>query len=256
MIEAIAARLRQAELTRTPIAPIRTELGEKDIPAAYAIQGVNTRLRLAAGGKLRGRKVGLTSAAVQRQLGVDQPDIGMLFADMEIADGGTGGLATLIQPKIESEVAFVLARDLTRKGMTLDDVLKATDYVIPCLEIVDSRIADWKIGIVDTVADNASSARFVLGTTPRRPADVEFINCEMVLLEDGASRTTGKGAASLGNPVEAVRWLAEATADTDYPLRAGDVVLSGALGPMAPIKPGAHYVATIGGLGSVSARFA
>ena len=203
-----------------------------------------------------GRKVGLTSKAVQKQLGVDQPDFGMLFASMERADGGTIGLAEVLQPKIEAEIAFVMAQDVTQEKPELLDIIAATAYVLPCLEIVGSRIANWDIGIVDTIADNASSALFVVGATPKRLTDFDFITCGMVMRENGEVKTVGAGAASLGNPVEAVRWLAEKLAATDYPLRAGDIVLSGALGPMMPVKAGGYYAAVIAGLGAVSTNFA
>jgi 2-keto-4-pentenoate hydratase len=180
----------------------------------------------------------------------------MLFASMERPDGGTIGLAEVLQPKIEAEIAFVMAQDLTQEKPELLDIIAATAYVLPCLEIVGSRIANWDIGIVDTIADNASSALFVVGTTPKRLTDFDFITCGMVVRENGEVKTVGAGAASLGNPVEAVRWLAEKLAATDYPLRAGDVVLSGALGPMVPVKAGGYYAAVIAGLGTVSTNFA
>ena len=256
MIEAIAARLREAERTRIPIAAFRDQMGAADVTQAYAVQRHNAAARLQGGTSLVGRKIGLTSAAVQRQLKVHQPDCGLLFADMQVADGGLIALEQLIQPKIEAEIAFVMGRDLSRSDLTHQQVLSAVEYVLPCLEIVDSRIRDWDIGIVDTVADNASSARFVLGATPRRLLDFDFIHCGMVLRRDGAVSSTGAGAACLGNPIEAVRWLASMLADTQFALRAGDIVLSGALGPMTPLSAGCHYDATIAALGSVTVNVA
>ncbi|HEY2807507.1 MAG TPA: fumarylacetoacetate hydrolase family protein [Steroidobacteraceae bacterium] len=252
MIESLAERLREAERTRTSISAFRETLGAGAIEQAYAIQRRNAAIRLRAGGRLVGRKIGLTSAAVQRQLKVDQPDCGLLFADMQVADGGSLALDELIEPKVESEIAFVLSRDLDRKDLTHQHILSAVDYVLPCLEIVDSRIRHWDIGIVDTIADNASSARFVLGATPRRPVDFDFIHCGMVLRGNGAVVATGAGAACLGNPIEAVRWLAVTLAGTNFPLRAGDIVLSGALGPMTGLSASCHYSATIANLGSVT----
>lgn len=205
----IAARLREAERARVPIKPIRQELGEGAIAKAYEVQAANTRHRLAAGEVLRGRKVGLTSKAVQKQLGVDQPDFGMLFTNMERADGGAIGMDEVLQPKIEAEIAFVMAADVMQARPSLLDIMAATAYVLPCFEIVGSRIANWDIGIVDTIADNASSGLFVLGASPKRLTDFDFITCGMVMRENGEVKTTGAGAASLGNPVEAVRWLAE-----------------------------------------------
>ena len=250
MSDDIAARLRRAESEHRAIAPIRDEVGT--IAAAYAIQQENVSGRLAAGHRLVGRKVGLTSKAVQRQLGVDQPDFGVLFDRMELMDGGRIDLAELIQPRIEAEIAFLFARDLDRPVLGLRDVLSATECVFPCLEIVDSRILNWDIGILDTVADNASSARFVVGAAPRRLTDFDFIHCGMALRENGDVKSLGIGAACLGNPMEAVRWLAETLSGTDNPVRAGDIVLSGALGPMIPMRPGMHYAGTIAGLGSVN----
>lgn len=211
---------------------------------------------MARGERPVGWKIGLTSPVVQRQLGVDQPDCGVLFESMETQDGGYIDTASLIQAKIEAEIAFVLARRLDQPVLTQLDVIAATAYVLPCLEIVDSRIREWDIELFDTVADNASSARFVLGATPRRLQDFDFIHCGMVLRENGTVMATGAGAASLGNPVEAVRWLATQAARSEHPLQAGDIVLSGALGPMSVVRPGRHYSATIAGLGSVAVNFA
>lgn len=256
MIERLAARLRDAECARQPIPPIRQDVSDASAELAYRIQWENVRYRMGSGERPIGWKIGLTSPAVQRQLGVDQPDCGVLFESMETRDGGCIDAAGLIQARIEAEIAFVLARSLDRPVVTNLDVVAATDYVLPCLEIVDSRIRDWDIGLFDTIADNASSARFVLGATPRRLQDFDFIHCGMVLREDGAVMATGAGAASLGNPVEALRWLAVRAATSERPLQAGDVVLSGALGPMTVVRPGRHYSATIAGLGSVAVNFA
>lgn len=256
MIEHLAARLRDAECTREPIAPIRDSVSDASADLAYRIQWQNVRHRIAGGQRPIGWKIGLTSAAVQRQLGVDQPDYGVLFEDMETRDGDCIDATGLIQARIEAEIAFVLARNLDQRVVTCRDVVAATDHVLPCLEIVDSRIRNWDIGLFDTIADNASSARFVVGSTPRRLQDFDFITCGMVLREDGAALATGAGAASLGNPIEAVRWLAERAAGSERPLQAGDVVLSGALGPMLTVRPGRHYSASIAGLGSVCVSFA
>jgi 2-keto-4-pentenoate hydratase len=252
----IATRLREAERTRTAVSPIRLELGEEKIDVAYRVQFANAQHRFAAGQKIRGRKVGLTSRAVQRQLGVDQPDFGILFDSMERPNGGVIALHELIQPKIEGEIAFVLGRDLNSENPCLQEVIAATEYVLPCLEVVDSRIQNWNIHIVDTVADNASAALFVLGVVPKRLTDFDFLNCGMVLRENGEVCGTGAGAASLGNPVEAVRWLAAKAAKLGKPLQAGEVVLSGALSPMVPVRANANYMASIADLGSVSINFA
>jgi 2-oxopent-4-enoate/cis-2-oxohex-4-enoate hydratase len=192
---------------------------------------------------------------VQNMLGVHQPDFGCLFSDMAVASGSTIDLASLIQPKIEGEIAFVLKEDLRGPGLTAADVLRATQGVMACFEIVDSRIADWKIGIADTVADNASSAMFVLGDRLVDAGCIELALCGMVMERNGEIVVTGAGAAALGSPVNAVVWLANMLGELDVPLLKGEVILSGALGPMVTVAAGEHYRLTIGGLGSCSVRF-
>jgi 2-keto-4-pentenoate hydratase len=252
MIE-VAARLREA-YKGAPVAPLRDVLAPESGEAAYAIQRFNTRYWLKQGRRIVGYKIGLTAESVQRQLGVDQPDCGVLFADMQVPDGAELRASTVIQPKAEAEVALVMARDLDQPKATLHDVLAATAHVLPAIEIVDSRIADWKITFADTVADNASSANFVLGREPRSIAGLDLRSCGMVLEVDGRVASMGVGAACLGHPLEAAAWLARVMSQGGQPLRAGDVVMTGALGPMIPIAAGMHLRATIGGLGSVSFR--
>lgn len=254
-IHNVAAMLREAADSRRPIAPVAPLLPAGDLDAAYAVQEVNTVAALAAGRRLVGRKIGLTSAAVQRQLGVDRPDYGMLFADMGYDDRADVPIDAVLQPRVEAEVALVLGADLTAERNSLADVIAATAFALPCLEIVGSRIADWRIGIVDTIADNASSGAFVLGTTPRPLAALDLRLCGMVLEQNGEPAATGVGQACLGNPLNAARWLADVMARAGRPLRAGDVILSGALGPMAPVVRGDLIEARINGLGSVAARF-
>ena len=253
--ESIANRLDGAWRSRAAILPVRDLLTEGDVDGAYAVQEVNTKRWLAQGRRLVGRKIGLTSKAVQKQLGVDQPDYGMLFDDMAVPDGWEIARSLLIQPKAEAEVAFVLDRDLTNPQVTIAEVMRAVDYVLPAIEIVDSRIADWKIGILDTVADNASSGLYVLGSQPKRLADVDLRLCGMVLECRGEPLSTGVGAACLGNPINAMWWLARTMARVGRPLQAGDTVLSGALGPMVPVQWGNVMEARIAGLGSVRAAF-
>ena len=202
-----------------------------------------------------GAKIGLTSRAVQENFGVYQPDFGVLIDDMAVGDGVEVAIDRLLQPRVEAEIAFVLGADLPEERVTTVDLIRAVDHVLPAIEIVDSRIAGWDISIVDTVADNASSGLFVLGTTPRRLADVDLRLCGMVLEHAGEPVSVGAGAACLGNPLHAVEWLAGTMARAGDPLRAGDVVLSGALGPMVPVTPGAAYEARISGLGSVRTCF-
>jgi len=192
---------------------------------------------------------------VQHQLGVDQPDSGVLFADMQLANRATVEIDTLLQPKVEAEIAFLLAEDLD--GDLSDSRIRAAAGVaIPAIEIVDSRIRDWSISIVDTIADNGSSALFVLGSDVAAVADLDFASRTMQLTQNGAVVSTGRGSDCLGSPLNALRWLARTARDNGSPLRAGHIVLSGALGPMVPVRPGSTYVAEIDGIGSVEVSFA
>lgn len=238
-----------------PIAPLRERFRGMSAEDAYAIQAINTERRIAQGGRVVGRKIGLTSLAVQRQLGVDQPDFGALFDDMSFGDAEAIPWSVLHQPKVEAEIGFVLGRDLAMEHPTHQEVLQAVDYVIPALEIVGSRIADWNIKFVDTVADNASSGVYVLGSTPISPRGVDLGLAGMCLSCRGEPVSTGAGAACLGNPVNAVVWLARTMSRLGKPLRAGELVLSGALGPMIAVKPGDVFECHIQGLGSVRTAF-
>jgi 2-keto-4-pentenoate hydratase len=253
-LEQAAARLREADQSGRPCKPVRDLIGAEDVAAAYAVQEAGTTRRLAAGARLSGRKIGLTSAAVQKQLGVSQPDYGMLFADMEVPDGACAP-KSLLQPRAEAEIAFVLGRDLDREVMVGADVARAVEYAVGAIEIVDSRIENWDIGITDTVADNGSAARYVLASRPRRLADLDLLLCGMVMRKNGEIVSLGTGAACLGNPLHAAKWLAETMVRAGRPLKAGDVVLSGALGPMVPAGPGDLFEAEIQGLGSVRVAF-
>lgn len=250
-----AQSLRDAESSGRFIAPLRETYPGIDGEAAYAIQQINTEHRLASGRRIVGCKIGLTARAVQTQLGVDQPDFGMLFDDMGYGDGEPVPLAVLQQPKIEAEVAFVLGRDLRSDNPSRVDVMNAIDYALPALEIVGSRIANWSIKFVDTVADNASSSCYVLGSTPRRLSEFDLRLCGMVMSRRGEPVSTGAGAACLGNPLNAVVWLARTMGRLGRPLRAGDLVMSGALGPMVAVSPGDVFDTRINGLGSVKAVF-
>ena len=255
LTEQAAANLRSAEAQGQPCAPIASLLPPGDLAAAYAVQDINTRIALDKGRRLVGRKIGLTSTAVQAQLGVDQPDYGMLFADMAWDDCAEVPIDAVLQPKVEAEVALVLERDLPHARHTVADIISAAAYALPCIEIVGSRIADWKIGIVDTIADNASSGAFVLGTSPRRICDFDLRLCGMVLEANGKTLSTGAGRACLGNPLNAARWLADVMVDAGRPLKAGDIILTGALGPMVAVGTGDAIDVRINGLGNVSIRF-
>lgn len=250
-----ADRLWAAQATRITCAPVRDLIGTVD--EAYAVQRHNLdRVVTEQGGRIIGRKIGLTSEAVQHQLGVDQPDYGSLFAHLTTQSGEVVPLDGLLQPKVEAEVVLVLGADLDRSTVTEADVLAATDHLLPAIEVVDSRIADWDITLVDTVADNASCGRLVLGTEPVAPSAVDLVTLPMTMAIDGAVVSEGTGAACLGNPLTAARWVAETMVRLGTPLRAGDLVLTGALGPMSAVGAGSVVVAELGALGSVTARFA
>jgi 2-keto-4-pentenoate hydratase len=251
-----ARRLLEAARTGVPCPPVRDLIGPGDIAAAYAVQQDLTRDRLASGARVVGRKIGLTSAAVQRQLGVDQPDFGVLFDDMDVSDLAEVPMAGLLQPRIEAEIAFVLGADLVDGDLDADRVAGAVAYAVAALEIVDSRVAGWDITIVDTVADNASSGRFALGRQQVGLDGFVPVDAAMGLRVDGEVVSTGTGAACLGDPLAALAWLARAAREYGEPLRRGQVVLSGALGPMVPVVPGMAVSATISGLGDVAVRFA
>jgi 2-keto-4-pentenoate hydratase len=253
--EAIAADLRDIYQSGVFCAPIRDRLEAGDIAGAYEIQEINTQHWLDGGRRLVGRKIGLTSAAIQRQLGVGQPDFGMLFADMSYGDGETIPFSRLQQPRIEGEIAFVLGADLDGDAITAVDILASIDFALAAFEVVGSRIRDWQIGIVDTIADNASSGVFVLGTEPRGMGEFDPRLCGAVIEKRGEPVSTGAGAACLGNPLNAVLWLARKMVEVGRPLRSGDLVLSGAVGPMVPVLPGDILTLRISGLGSVRAVF-
>lgn len=254
-VPAAAARLADAAARGVPCAPVRDLLGTEDIELAYAVQDVFAARRAEAGGRLVGRKIGLTSPAVQRQLGVDQPDFGTLFADMDVSALPEVPFGRLIQPKVEAEIAFVLGEDLAFEPKGPDDVRGAVAYAVAALEIVDSRIADWDITITDTIADNGSSALFVLADRGVTLAEFEPREVTMSLFADDVLVSQGDGAACLGDPLAALAWLAGVSYRFGRPLRAGQVVLSGALGPMVPATPGSVVRAEISSLGTVTAHF-
>ncbi len=254
-LQCAADWLDQAARSHEWIAPLREVQPSFGIDDAYAIQQINTERQIAKGRRIVGRKIGLTSKAVQKQLGVDQPDFGALFDDMGYGSGEVIAWQSLHQPKVEAEIAFVLKSDLDLPNPGLVDVLNAIDYALPAIEIVGSRIANWNIRIVDTIADNASSGAYVLGSSPRDIKDLDLSLCGMVIERRGEPVSVGVGQACLGNPLNAVVWLARKMVEVGQPLRAGDLVLSGALGPMVEVRPGDVVEARIAGLGSVVAVF-
>ena len=247
--------LYAAWLEKKPVAPLREREPEITLSDAYRIQERFVARRVAAGETIIGKKIGATSKPVQEFLGVYQPDFGMLLSGMVYQEGDTIPLDTLIQPKAEAELAFVLKADLKGPGITAMDVIRATDYVLPCFEIVDSRITAWNIKIQDTVADNASCGVFVLGDKLVDPKKVDLALCGMVLEKNGEIVVTGAGAATMASPVNAMVWLANTLGRLGIGLNAGDIVLSGALGAMVPVKAGDSLRCTIGGIGGCSVRF-
>ncbi|RHW24206.1 2-keto-4-pentenoate hydratase [Nocardioides immobilis] len=260
-MSAAVERLARAQETRVPCAPVRDLIGTDDLAAAYAVQQGLVQARLATGVTVVGRKIGATSEAVQRQLGVDQPDFGYLLSDMDVSDGVDGdpiSMRTLLQPRVEAEVAFVLASDIDpddEADISLEAVRAAVDVALPALEIVDSRIADWKIGFTDTVADNASSGLYVVGREGRKLDDFEPRDVTMSLTINDEERSAGTGAACLGDPLEALRWLAVQAWRFGDPLRAGHLILSGALGPFVPFAPGDRVAALISGFEPLVVEF-
>ncbi len=250
----LAALLEEAERNALPIEPLRGHI-TGGIAQAYAIQQLNVQRHLSAGRRITGRKIGLTSLAVQKQLGVDQPDFGTLFDSMAVNDGEEIAWSRTLQPKCEAEVALVIERDLDQENITLTDLIAATAYALPAIEVVGSRIANWDINILDTVADNASAGLYVLGHTPVKLDNLDLRLAGMVMERAGQQVSLGVGAACLGHPLNAALWLARTLVQNGTPLRAGEVVLSGALGPLVPACAGDVFEARIQGLGSVRACF-
>lgn len=239
--------------SRSPIEPLTDREPGMGLADAYRIQEHFIQRRLTLGDRVVGKKVGLTSRVVQRSLGVSEPDFGQLLASMIATD--CIAMDSLLQPRAEGEVAFLLERDLAGPGITNADVLYATRAVLPCFEIVDSRIRGWRIKLQDTVADNASAGMFVLGDNAVDPRSVDLATCGMVLEKNGVLECTGAGAAALGTPVNCVAWLANALGRLGTPLRAGEIILSGSLGALVPVAAGDSLRLSIGGIGSASIRF-
>lgn len=254
-IEALGDSLYDALVARTPIAPLSAAHPDMTIEDAYHMQQRMIARRLEKGDRVIGKKIGVTSKAVMNMLGVGQPDFGYLLDGMVYNEGESIPMDTLIQPKAEGEIAFLLNKDLKGPGLTAADILAATEGVMACFEIVDSRIQDWKIKIQDTVADNASCGVFVLGDKLVDPKKVDLALCGMVLEKNGEIVVTGAGAATMASPVNAMVWLANTLGRLGIGLNAGDIVLSGALGAMVPVKAGDSLRVTIGGIGGCSVRF-
>lgn len=255
LIQRYGDELYECWRTRRTVAPLLQRESSITLDDAYRIQSRYVDRRLKAGETIVGKKIGVTSKPVQDFLGVFQPDFGQLTSGMVYAEGDDIDLDTLIQPKAEAELAFVLKRDLVGPGITAIDVLRATDYVAPCFEIVDSRITDWKIRIQDTVADNASCGVFVIGEAKGDPRKLDLTLAGMVLDKNGELFSTGAGAAVQGSPVNAVVWLANTLGELGLPFRAGEVILSGSQSALVPVVDGDELVCTVGGLGQCRVRF-
>lgn len=255
-IQTLGDELYGALRDRKMLAPLTERDAELSLEDAYLISRHMLSRREADGERVIGKKIGVTSRAVMDMLGVHQPDFGYLTDAMLYADGDDIPISEkLIQPRAEGEIAFVLKRDLCGPGVSNAEVLAATECVMPCFEIVDSRIQDWRIKIQDTVADNASCGVFVLGGEAVDPRRVDLSTCGMVVSLNGEIISTGAGAAALGSPVNCVAWLANTLGAYGIPLRAGEVILSGSLVPLQPIKAGDNMRVDIGGIGSCSVRF-
>lgn len=254
-IQQYGEELYQAWQSRRAVPPLIEREPDITIEDAYRIQEAFVARRVAAGETIVGKKIGATSKAVQDMLGVYQPDFGMLTSGMVYQEGDIVDLNQMIQPKAEAELAFVLKEDLKGPGITAMDVIRATDYVLPCFEIVDSRITDWKLKIQDTVADNASCGVYVLGKTKGDPRKLDITLAGMVLEKNGELYSTGVGAAVQGSPANAVAWLANTLGELGIPFKAGEVILSGSQSTLVPVADGDELVCTVGGLGSCRVRF-
>ena len=250
-INQAAQLLWDSSTNKTTIPPVRSIITATDIDAAYAVQKVNIQKRIDNGERVIGKKIGLTSYAVQEQLGVDQPDYGILFESMQIKNGGELSYADLMQPKAEAEIAFKIEKDLDG-DVTISNLIDAIEYASASIEIVGSRVENWDIRITDTIADNASASHFVLSDNQVNIENLDLPNCSMSMTKNGEIASEGIGSACMDNPLNAALWLAQVMAKNGTPLQAGDILLSGALGPMVPIEKGDIFEATIQDLGSVS----
>lgn len=255
LIGRAADMLWQAETEHHTIEPVCDVLGTStDVDVAYAVQQRNHERALAGGRRVSGRKIGVTSKAVQAQIGVDQPDFGTLYADTEYGDGVEIPASRLLQPRAEGEVALVIGQELDAAPHGFVEVMRAVEFALPAIEIVDSRIADWRISIVDTIADNASCGMYVVGARPVPLGAFDIRTVPMSLSVDETEVSSGMGAACLGNPIHAARWLADVLCERGIPLQPGDVLMTGACGPMVPLATGNSLVCDFGPLGTVTTR--
>lgn len=254
-IAQLANELIEAEYSKVPIAPLTKRYPELTLSDAYHIQLQYVEKKVESGSRIVGKKIGATSKAIQTMFGVEQPDYGHLFDTMMYMDGDKVPLQNLLQPKVECEIAFVLKKDLIGPNVTPLDVIEATDYIVPAIEIIDSRIKDWQIKFEDTVSDNGSSALVVIGTKPTQLKDLDLTSLGMNVLKNGKYVESATGAAVLGNPIHAIAWLANALSTYDVKLLAGEIVLSGAFTAALEIQAGDTFTAEFAHLGTVSASF-
>jgi 2-keto-4-pentenoate hydratase len=250
-----AKLLSRAEADRAPVRPLVESYPALDVVDAYEIQLLNIRRRVAAGTSILGHKVGLSSKAMQEMMGVDEPDYGHLLSDMQVFSDSAADTGAYCYPRVEVEVGFILGAGLPGEGCTEEDVLDATEFVAPAIELIDSRIADWNIGLVDTIADNASSAGFLLGPERVKPRDIDLLMIDATLTRNGELVAEGRSDAVLGNPVTAVAWLARKVASFGVRLEAGHVILPGSCTRAIDVRPGDDFVAEFQGLGTVNLSF-
>src|ERR1700753_4206498 len=251
----LAADLAQAERSREPIAPLTSAHPDIDVVDAYEIQLINIRQRIAEGGRVLGHKVGLSSKAMQQMMGVEEPDYGHLLDEMQVFENAPVKASRYLYPRVEVEVGFILADDLPGEGCTEDDVVAATEALVPSIELIDTRITDWKIALCDTIADTASSAGLVLRAGRGAPTDIDITQIDAVLTCNGEVAAKGRSDAVLGNPVTAVAWLARKGESFGVRLRGGDIVLPGSCTRAIDVHPGDNFVAEFAGLGSVRLSF-
>ncbi|MFI6432613.1 2-keto-4-pentenoate hydratase [Rhodococcus oryzae] len=251
----IADRLDAAEKDHLAIDPLSEQYPELDVVDAYEIQLINIRRRVAEGARVVGHKVGLTAAAMREMMGVDEPDYGHLFDDRELREGEPVDTSRFLLPRVEVEVSFILGADLPGAGCTVDDVIAATEFVVPSIELIDTRIKEWKIGICDTIADNASYAGHAIGAQRVRPGDIDLTAIQATLLRNDELVAEGCSDAVLGNPAAGVAWLAQEVEGFGVQLKAGDIVLPGSCTRAFDVRPGDRFHAEFSGLGSVSLQF-
>ncbi|MBC7285442.1 2-keto-4-pentenoate hydratase [Hoeflea sp.] len=254
-IAEMAEALIRARTDLKQIPPLRESHGLASVDEAYAVQDATNRLWLERGRRLVGRKIGLTSPAVQAQMGIDQPDFGMLWGDYFFTEGEVVDTGRFMQPKAELEVAFVMDRGFSDPEAPMAELIRRVAYAVPALEVVDTAIRNWDIRLVDTVADNASGGGFLLGLGARRLTDLDLRLCGGILSRNGKVVSRGLGVDCMGNPLNATLWLARRMAELGQPLLEGDVVMSGAFGPMVPVGPGEVYLAEIAGFSPIQVSF-